>query len=464
MNILFISPEKPPYYPQLNNNYNWVPVHGELTFEKLSEIWYDHQPVSVYTFGHEPKTWDVLSKLFQIRKQWVHLAHLPESLSVDSNVYCNVYGHPAQDGHPLVSIITSAYNSGHRIMRPFESLRNQSYQDWEWIIWDDSKDDKTFAELVELQKRDLRIRVYKASHNSGYIGNMKRLCCDVAYGQFVVELDHDDDLHPDLLKWLVDASRQYPDAQFFYCDTAELDEVTYKPATYGDFFAFGYSVHYNVWSDLHRQYVAGAVAPWPNAKSLSHIVGVPNHVRAWKRDFYRQIGGHNPLLKVADDYDLVLKSYLHGKWCHIRACGYYQYRNTTGNTTFTHNRLIQHNTSHVYDHYRRKLPAIKSDVPVQPGWKYDGWPYEKTHYEYVPPEYRYTQCIGLINPDEKQLLAELEQLKTSQHIFIIGELPVGLNAEQARQVTWWKLSSNDRADAIRYITKFLHTSGDLVIR
>ncbi|NBG17849.1 glycosyltransferase, partial [Enterobacter cloacae] len=38
------------------------------------------------------------------------------------------------NAQPLVSIITATYNSERFILHTFESIKNQSYENWEWII------------------------------------------------------------------------------------------------------------------------------------------------------------------------------------------------------------------------------------------------------------------------------------------------------------------------------------------
>ena len=39
---------------------------------------------------------------------------------------------------PLVSIFTASYKSKDKILRPYHSLLNQTYTNWEWVIVDDS--------------------------------------------------------------------------------------------------------------------------------------------------------------------------------------------------------------------------------------------------------------------------------------------------------------------------------------
>ena len=65
-------------------------------------------------------------------------------------------------------------------------------------------------------------------------------------------------------------------------------------------------------------------SPDLNSSTLRHICGAPNHFRCWKREVYFKIGGHNPRLRIADDYELVLKTFLETKFIHITAPCYLQ--------------------------------------------------------------------------------------------------------------------------------------------
>ena len=72
-----------------------------------------------------------------------------------------------------------------------------------------------------------------------------------------------------------------------------------------------------------------------NPKTIRHIVGVPNHVRAWRRSTYFEIGGHNRSLTIADDFELVIRSFLYSKICKIPKLSYIQflYNNQGGRNT-----------------------------------------------------------------------------------------------------------------------------------
>lgn len=457
--ILFVSEKPPAEYPKIDAHYRWIPIHGPepLTFARLSSIWVENNPLAVYTWGEWD--WSALCLSFMVRRRWVHLPQeIPVAVNVLTPVFTAVLGHPLDKDHPLISVITTTFRSGKKIFRPLRSLLSQGYTNWEWIIWDDSPadDTETYKQLLELQKQDLRIQVYRAPRPSTVIGCMKRRAAVMSSGEYIVEVDHDDDIHKDLFQWIVDAGRKYPDAGFFYTDCAELTEETYEPAGYGDFFAFGYSGHYNTWSDFHKQYVQSAYAPPPNPKTLSHIVGVPNHVRVWRRELYDRVGKHNSELSVADDYELMLRSWLGGKWCHIRACGYYQYRNRDGNFTFIRNSLIQHNVANIYQHYAGRLPAPRPTDGQQPLWKSDVGDYPKLHYEYDPAPYD----RGVLVIDPANAAAVQSALKTAGptgRVIVMGRLPDGLSVEEKRQIDWWELKSDHTvADSVRFARKFIH--------
>jgi glycosyltransferase involved in cell wall biosynthesis len=457
--ILFISNIKPDIYPIIDKHYQWVGIHKKLTFEEFSEIYHDKKPYAIYTFGNE-NIWNYLSNIFNIRKIWVHLNTFPDNLDIISCVFSGIIKHQYDVDHPLLSVITTTYNSKEKIQRPWKTLRNQTYTNWEWIVWDDSEDTKTYENLLEMQKKDLRMRVYRAPKHSGIIGEMKRLASGVAYGSFIIELDHDDEIHPELFQWIIDASKNYPEADFFYTDSAQLYEKTLKTHSYGDFFGYGYASHANVWSEMHNQWVISTVCAPPNAITLRHLIGMPNHIRVWKTELYDKIGKHNPRLSVSDDYELLLKSYIHGKWCHIRACGYYQYRNEDGNFTFIRNSLIQHNVKHIYNHYKSQLPQPIENFKIEPVWKFDNNIYPTTHLIYNPNNHDYS--IILIDPTIEKL-QKIFNINKSIHIYIIGKLPDNILNEWKLKITWWNLGSDNINDKLRYAKKLLVTGKNVLL-
>jgi glycosyltransferase involved in cell wall biosynthesis len=222
----------------------------------------------------------------------------------------------------LVSVFTPIYNTGKKILRTYSSLVNQSYTNWEWVIVNDSDNLETMNILKEFN--DPRIKIYDFRYKSnGVIGEVKYRACCMARGKYLLELDHDDYLLPHAIEKVVQAFKAFPDAGFVYTDCAEIDE-NYNSLTYGETFAFGYG-SYRVESHMGRNFQI-AVTPNINPATIRHIVSVPNHLRAWRRETYHMIGGHNRRLTIADDYELIVRTFLHTKMVRVPIGCYLQFQ------------------------------------------------------------------------------------------------------------------------------------------
>jgi hypothetical protein len=66
-----------------------------------------------------------------------------------------------------------------------------------------------------------------------------------------------------------------------------------------------------------------------NPKTIRFNIGMPNHARMWRRDIYQQIGGHNRFTSVADDYELIIKTFLATRMLKINKILYVQYNNSS---------------------------------------------------------------------------------------------------------------------------------------
>jgi hypothetical protein len=114
----------------------------------------------------------------QFRQRTFHLEH-PEQLTVAAveSFYWSAIRAPlgGTADQPLLSLFTPAYKSGAKIQIPFKSLLAQTYQNWEWVIYDDSPPEhtETWAALSALRDRDPRVRIYKSDRNDAFIGSVK---------------------------------------------------------------------------------------------------------------------------------------------------------------------------------------------------------------------------------------------------------------------------------------------------
>lgn len=92
---------------------------------------------------------------------------------------------------PLVSIITPAYNAAKYIGDAIESVRAQTYGDWEMIIVDDCSADGTGAVVERYAAEDRRIRLIRRAENGGSAAS-RNIALKAAHGRYIAFLDADD--------------------------------------------------------------------------------------------------------------------------------------------------------------------------------------------------------------------------------------------------------------------------------
>jgi len=91
----------------------------------------------------------------------------------------------------LVSIITPNYNCEKFIADTIESVRNQTYKNWELIIVDDCSTDNSIPIINEFLKNDTRIKLIKLDLNSGP-AKARNEGISNAVGSFLTFIDSDD--------------------------------------------------------------------------------------------------------------------------------------------------------------------------------------------------------------------------------------------------------------------------------
>lgn len=219
---------------------------------------------------------------------------------------------------PRVSVFTPSHDP-RWLDECAASLLGQTFTAWEWIVllngaasWSPPDDPRI---------------VVAHSECAPHVGAAKRAACAHARGEFLLELDHDDLLASTCLEAVVAAFDANPGASLVYSDFAHVLE---DGAPSFDRFAAAHGWRYDlvpvdgvVYQRCH------AMPPYPH--NVGFIWYAPNHVRAFRRDLYEQVGGYDAELAVLDDQDLMARLYLAGPFVHVPECLYLQ-RIHAGNT------------------------------------------------------------------------------------------------------------------------------------
>lgn len=91
----------------------------------------------------------------------------------------------------LVSVIMPAYNAERFISQAIESVRSQTYKNWELIVCDDQSSDRTRSIIAEFVRFDPRISQVQSVRNAGP-GHARNLAIAEGRGRWLAFLDSDD--------------------------------------------------------------------------------------------------------------------------------------------------------------------------------------------------------------------------------------------------------------------------------
>ena len=333
-------------------------------------------PDGILSVGENWENFQNLSSLsLEFRRKWIHLEKIDgNSGDMIFNCLTKSMLEPFYDTNPLISVFTPIYNTKEVLYRSYDSMRKQTYNNWEWVLVNDSNDGgKTLKIALEIQKMDPRVKVYDFREKTGgVVGESKYRAASLCSGKYLVEFDHDDILLPQALRYTVEAFEKYPDCKFVYSDCAEIDQ-DHKSLTYGDDFAFGYGSYRD--EEFEGKIYKAVNTQNINPKTIRHIVGVPNHLRAWERFFYHSIGGHNRNLTIADDYELIVRSFLKTKFVRIAKMLYLQFFHSS-NTQNDSRADIQRRVRVISSHYNELIKNRFEELGAK-DWAYEGnstWP------------------------------------------------------------------------------------------
>ena len=183
---------------------------------------------------------------------------------------------------PLISIITPIYKTPLDILEAaINSVRTQTYENWQLCLVDDCSESEELRTLCrQFTSLDSRISFLERSENGG-IASASNSALDMAEGEYIALLDHDDLLRSDALTEVARAINRFPQVEFLYSDEDKL----FADGSYDHSYAK------SGWSpDLHMSY--------------NYVC----HLAVFSRDLIQRIGGWRLGFDGAQDYDLALRA------------------------------------------------------------------------------------------------------------------------------------------------------------
>ena len=234
---------------------------------------------------------------------WQHYADIPLKRELKAQRAENLQG-------PVISIVVPLFNTPARYFKQMTgSVLHQTYTNWQLVLVDagDVAHAEASAKAAALAQKDARI-VYRKVENAGIAANTTK-GFEVATGEYLTLLDHDDVLYPNALYDVVRAI-QSTGADFVYSDEIVLSD---------NFKELG---GYHFKPDYAPDYLRG--------------VNYITHLAVFSRKLLNAAGAYeDPNFDGAQDHDLILRlTEKATKIHHIKKC-LYVWRAAAGSTAQT---------------------------------------------------------------------------------------------------------------------------------
>jgi Glycosyl transferase family 2 len=191
---------------------------------------------------------------------------------------------PTAGAHsPRVSVLTAVYNGERYLGRALESVRRQTFSDFEHVIVDDASTDGSWPMLQAAAHADPRRLPERLSRNVGPAEALNRALAR-ARGEYVAILDHDDECAPERLALQVAYLDAHPDVGVLGTFRRNTNEN-------------------GVISEPDERDAESDLLKW------RAYFGVPfiHSSFMMRADVLRAIGGYDAAQTTATDYDLLLR-------------------------------------------------------------------------------------------------------------------------------------------------------------
>lgn len=208
---------------------------------------------------------------------------------------------------PTISIVMPTYNTrAEFLVKAIRSVCSQVYPFWELCIADDASTEPHVVSLLNQYKEgDSRIRVVRLPQNTGIVGASNQ-ALNLATGEYVGLMDHDDELAPHALLEVVRLLNQSKDTDIIYTDE---DRLLGNGARSDPFFKPGWS---------------------PDLLMSMNYIG---HFMVVKRTLFEKVDGFREGTDGSQDYDLILRlTELTGRIAHVSQI-LYHWRMTPGSVS-----------------------------------------------------------------------------------------------------------------------------------
>lgn len=252
--------------------------------------------------------------------------------------------HTSFDRKPLISIVIPLYCTPLPYLKELiESVRKQTYGNWQLCLADGSPDENVHEFLKKNYRHEVRISYKKLKSNGGISVNTNK-AMELARGEYLMLCDHDDTLEPDALFEIVKAINDQ-DADVIYTDE---DKVSMDGQHYFD---PHFKSDFNLFRFRDNNYIC--------------------HIFAVKRQVAEQAGYFRKEFDGAQDFDFIFRCCEKAeKIIHIPRVLYHWrcHMDSTAADPESKAYAFEAGRKAVEEHYKRMGIPAKVEMTERPGW------------------------------------------------------------------------------------------------
>lgn len=115
---------------------------------------------------------------------------------------------------PAISVIVPVLNRMEFLQKTLDSVRSQTFKDWEVLAIDDGSNDETVEMLLKISREEPRIKYSKRQHHRAGAPACRNEGTEISQANYIIYLDSDDCLSPDALENRFREMERHPDLDF----------------------------------------------------------------------------------------------------------------------------------------------------------------------------------------------------------------------------------------------------------
>jgi len=197
-----------------------LPAKYKRLYEKLVGL--------EHSLAHKQNLIEERDRLIRRRDQAVKRNESYQAWIQNSRIFTKITTTPSFTYSPLISVVMPTYNTDKdMLIECIESVIAQTYSNWELCIADDASTDTDTLDTLRHYEKNKKIKITYRKKN-GHICASTNSALELAGGEYISLLDHDDIIEPNALEEVVKVLNRDKTTDFIYTDEDKMKDGHYR--------------------------------------------------------------------------------------------------------------------------------------------------------------------------------------------------------------------------------------------